>query len=251
MITTTNEVPKINDWQAVFDYLLKLKNNPLHRYLLFGLSGSGKSTLAASLHPQAIRKELSEGMFSDVLYGKFLLVNGSTQWINGVATEAATKENGVPLILEEIDKMGSELISPMHQILDDRSICRWTLDNGSTVTPKENYQVIATMNPHPSILPEQVLERFDIILRCDTPNAGIFRRITPDKASYLKNKYMNTPTSEPFIPKQSPRNFIRWQQLENAGVPSEFACQLIFGEDQAEAIQNGCIDAMRNSQPIR
>lgn len=247
-VLTLDNPPLVSEWHQVLGYL-KLLKSPPRKILCFGKPGMGKSSWAASLHPQAIRQELSEGQFPDVLKGKFLLVNGSTVFTDGCATSAA--RNAVPVIFEEFDKMDASLIAPLQQICDDEAICRWTLDNGETITPKAGFQIIATQNAHPSVLPEALLDRFDIVLRCDTPHPGILRRLSPDKAQNLMNRCKNEPQSEPYIPKQSPRAFLRWQKLENEGVPSDFAAELVFGEGQSEAVQNACIEALRTAQPMR
>ena len=168
---------------------------------LYGPAGTGKTTYWFSLTSDAERITLTQAMFPDALYGKFLLRDGSTVWVDGAATRAARR--GVPLILDEIHKASPELESTLQAILDDESVCRLNLDNGECVTPKKGFAVYATQNGTPDLLAEAVRDRFDFHLNCRTPHTGILKRLSAAGAAYIKNKMENDPEVEQFIPKQS------------------------------------------------
>jgi len=242
--TVGTEKVSISNWPEVTRIVNALPNPP-KRWLLFGPAGTGKTTYALSQSPTAERITLTQGMFQDALYGKFLLKDGSTYWADAPATRAARK--GVPLVLDEIHKAGGELTATLHAILDDESVCRLNLDNGETITPAQGYRVIATMNGSPDQLESTLLDRFDIVLKCGTPHDGILRRLSPESAAYLVNKMSNEPDNDQWVPEQSPRRFLTFEHLRGQGLSDELAAELVFGSGQGKTVLMSMIDAQRNA----
>lgn len=223
---------------------------PPRRTLLYGAPGTGKTTYALSLHPESERITLTQGQFPDALLGKFLLRDGSTFWANAAASRAALK--GCPLVLDEIHKAGSELDSTLQAILDDESVCRLNLDNGETITPAPGYRVIATMNGSPDQLAEAVLDRFDIVLRCDMPHPGILKRLSPECATFIENKMANEPDAEQWTPTITPRRMLAFEALrsvdaQTVGITESLAADLVFGAGQGKTVLMSLIDAKRHS----
>jgi MoxR-like ATPase len=235
----------IREWWEVLTYLKTLGvPDVTRRMLLWGIPGSGKTTYSFNLHPEAEMETVTKGMFQDAIFGKFLLKDGSTFWSDNFVTRAARKN--CPAIINEFNEAGAELDAPLNKALDDASICRFNLDSGEVVTPGDGFQIVATMNGSPDQLKESLLDRFDVILRCDLPHPGIVKRLRPGSAAFLVNKIRNTPDTETFSPKISTRNMLRFDKLVAVGVPEPFAADLIFGEGQGKAVLNGTIDAARN-----
>jgi MoxR-like ATPase len=245
MVKTT----QMQRWFEVLSMLEKLVNKP-RRILLWGEPGSGKTTYSLSLHAEAERITLTQGQFPDALLGKFLLRDGSTFWSNAAATRAALK--GCPLVLDEIHKAGSELDSTLQAILDDESVCRLNLDNGETITPAPGYRVIATMNGAPDQLADAVLDRFDVVLRCDLPHPGILKRLSPESAAFIQNKILNTPDGEQWCPSITPRRMLAFEALRNpaaqtVGITENLAAEIVFGEGQGKTVLMSLIDAARHA----
>jgi MoxR-like ATPase len=184
-------------------------------------------------------------MFPDALLGKFLLRDGSTYWSNAAATRAAIR--GIPLVLDEIHKGGAELDSTLQAILDDESVCKLNLDNGETITPAQGFRITATMNGSPEQLKEAVLDRFDVVLKCNTPHSGILRRLSPESAAYLVNKMANDPDTDEWVPTQSPRRFLSFEHLRSQGMSDELAAELCFGAGQGKTVLMAMVDAARNA----
>ena len=218
---------------------------PPRRVLLYGAVGTGKTTYAMSLAPECERITLTQGMFPDALLGKFLLRDGSTYWSNAAATRAAIR--GIPLVLDEIHKGGAELDSTLQAILDDESVCKLNLDNGETITPAQGFRITATMNGSPEQLKEAVLDRFDVVLKCNTPHSGILRRLSPESAAYLVNKMANDPDTDEWVPTQSPRRFLSFEHLRSQGMSDELAAELCFGAGQGKTVLMAMVDAARNA----
>lgn len=237
------EKVSITQWAEVLKILGGLPNPP-RRTLLYGAPGTGKTTYALSLSPESERITLTQGQFPDALLGKFLLRDGSTYWANAPATRAAIK--GCPLVLDEIHKAGSELDSTLQAILDDEAVCRLNLDNGEVITPASGYRVIATMNGSPDQLAEAVLDRFDIVLKCNTPHPGILRRLSPESAAYISNKMANEPDTDDWTPTQTPRRFLSFEHLRAQGLSDALAAELVFGAGQGKTVLMAMIDAQRN-----
>lgn len=218
-------------------------DNPPRRILLYGPPGTGKTSFALSLNEQTERITLTPGQFPDALLGKFLLKDGSTFWQNGPATRAAL--NGLPLVLDEINKAGPELDSTLQAILDDPSVCRLNLDNGETIEPKDGFRIIATMNGTPDQLAEAVLDRFDIVLKCDAPSLGLLQRLQPDAAQFIVNKMANEIATEHWLPSITPRRMISFCALREQ-LGDDKAANIVFGQGQASIVLNGIVDAGRN-----
>ena len=242
--TVGTEKVSISNWPEVTRLVNALPEPPT-KWLLFGPAGTGKTTYAYSLNENSEGITLTQGMFQDALFGKFLMKDGSTYWVDAVGAKAA--RHGLPLILNEIHKAGGELTAPLHALLDDASVCRLNLDNGETLRPAKGYRVIATMNGSPDQLESTLLDRFDIVLNCKTPHDGILRRLSPESAAYLVNKMANEPEPEPWVPEQSPRRFLTFEHLRSQGLSDELAAELCFGEGQGKTVLMSMIDAQRNA----
>jgi hypothetical protein len=245
--TTSNETINgltVKQWVEVLAMLYALPKPP-PRTLLYGPPGTGKTSFALSLSPQSERITLTPGMFPDALLGKFLLKDGSTFWADGSATRAWTK--GVPLVIDEIHKGGSELDSTLHAILDDESVAKLNLDNGLTLDPTPGFKVIATMNGSPDQLEEPVLDRFDVVLRVGTPHPGILKRLSPESAAFIVNKMANEPDTDNYVPTITTRRMLAFESLRAQGVPDSLAADIQFGEGQGRTVLMSIIDAARNA----
>ena len=233
----------IKNWPEILRTLGQLPKAP-RRTLLYGPPGTGKTTYALSLSSESERITLTQGMFPDALLGKFLLKDGSTYWADGAATRAARK--GAPLVIDEIHKGGAELDSTLQAILDDEAVSRLNLDNGETIEPSAGFRIIATMNGTPDQLNDAVLDRFDIVLKAQMPHDGILKRLSPEMAAFIANRYANEPDSEPWVPAISVRRSLAFESLRAQGIPDALAAEIIFGEGQGKTVLNAVIDAARN-----
>lgn len=238
---------KIGTWAETLETLNDLKQPP-RRILLYGKPGTGKTTFATSICPDYERITLTPGMFPDALFGKFLLKDGSTSWHDASGARAARK--GCPLILDEINKAGAELDSALNAICDDEKICVLNLDNGEALKPKKGYRIIATMNGSPDELAESLRDRFDVVLRCDTPAPGLLKSLEQDAAEFIKNKMENEAAgaASNWQPDISPRRMLAFCHLRSQGIEAEIAAVISFGAVQSKTILTAMMDAARNAK---
>lgn len=245
MVSTTTGQSKltVKQWAEVLAMLRNLPQPP-RRWLLHGVPGTGKTTWACSLQEQYERKTMTLADFPDSLFGKFLLRDGSTVWSDAPAARAAKR--GCPLILDELHKASGEVSSALQSILDDESVCKLNLDNGESITPQQGYMVIATMNGSPDQLDEAVLDRFDVVMKCNTPHVGILKRLSPECAAFIANKMANEPEPEAWVPMVTPRRMLAFEHLRKQSVDDSLAADIVFGEGQGKVILMSLVDAARN-----
>lgn len=127
-------------------------DNPAH-IRLTGPTGCGKTHLA-----RALAQELDVPLFdisvkwatdTTDLLGRFVIVDGETEWINGPLTKAllGSREQPVVLLLDEINRARPETKSALYEALDDRTQITIDALGGEVVEGKAvNLIVISTMN---------------------------------------------------------------------------------------------------------
>lgn len=127
-------------------------DNPAH-IRLTGPTGCGKTHLA-----RALAQDLETPLFdisvkwatdTTDLLGRFVIVNGETEWINGPLTKAllTSKERPVVLLLDEINRARPETKSALYEALDDRAQITIDALGGEVIEGEaENLIVVSTMN---------------------------------------------------------------------------------------------------------
>jgi len=223
------------EWNDVLDVLRDADAIP-YRVLLWGPPGTGKSTWPTLNHATVYRVALHEEIDPAELVGTWALKDGSTEWCDGPA--ALAMREGVPLVLDEIDKASGCLSSLLHALLDDPSIAQITLPDGSTVRPREGFQVYATTNADPTTLPDAILDRFrgGLILHCPHPHPQAVDALPKDVRSLVTNFYANMtpPKIESGI---TYRAVAAFSALRSA-LGSEDAARAVFGDRGPDVLQS-------------
>ena len=117
--------------------------------LLEGPTGSGKTTLVrfycAENNLPYKRVSLNGGCTVEDLIGHYILKNNSTEWVDGILTQAV--RNGYILAVDEINAAPSEVLFVLNSLLDDERILILSSKDGEIIVPHPNFRLIATMNP--------------------------------------------------------------------------------------------------------
>jgi hypothetical protein len=164
-------------WDAL---LLNLKESgivpgSISRILLYGPPRTGKSTHAERLF-NATRATIFENMPVDNIVGGYGPDGtGKIVWCDGPIATAMREGRGV--VIDEIDHCtrAPEVRGSLYAVLDDPPAI--TLPSGERLIAKPGYCVIGTTNKMPSVLPDAILDRFDLILHCDTISQGMKQRL--------------------------------------------------------------------------
>jgi nitric oxide reductase NorQ protein/cobaltochelatase CobS len=123
--------------------------------LLKGPPGVGKSFLTrylcARTNRPLYRITLSETTYREDLLGQIHLVTGPggdsvTEWVDGPLTRAA-REGGV-LLMDEINAADANTVAALNAVMEGRRTRSLTIPRtGETITPHEQFRVVATANP--------------------------------------------------------------------------------------------------------
>lgn len=160
----------MQSWDSLLKQLVDTRVIPgtLFRVLLFGPPRTGKSTIGTTLFPNAERVTIHRGISEDHLIGGFALGPNGSFWADGPAIRALRQ--GKTLVLDEVDKMSSDIACILHALLDYPAGI--TLPSGERVDAAPGYCVIGTTNALPISLSPAIYDRFDLILCANTLSAG-------------------------------------------------------------------------------
>jgi len=225
-------------WYEILDALANAGIWPskLGRVLLYGPPGTGKTSWCIERlgRSNVERVVCHEAATADDLVGTWSLqsVGGAsvTALVDGAGTRAMKR--GVPCLLDEVDEHSAEQKPVLHAIADDHAVSSVTQPDGSTVTPSEGFAVVATMNGEPGDLPAALLDRFDLVLRCDVPAPGALARIDPaGLRAAVEEAYCQRAASSPpaWAPELSVRSGMAVSKLHAAGMTLGNAARLVFG----------------------
>ena len=221
------EEKKMNCWEK---FELSLSCNDIHRILLYGSPGTGKTS-------NAIRSR-KDGKFSSItlheescvseLLGHWIKKGDGYEYHYGAAI--APFKEGHLLVLNEIDKVSSSVMTSLHNLLDDKEIAQIHLPNNETVKCHTNFTVISTMNGLPDDLSEPLLDRFDIVIKIDTPHPQAIEKLSPDLRDFTKRCYSTSDVSISY------RSIYNFNKLRKSFRNDDIAGNLVFSENYNEIL---------------
>ena len=212
------------------------------RVLLYGVPGTGKSYQATLYNlkekQEVVSTTLTEDGSAMELRGHFIPNdNGSMSWLHGTAVNAWLK--GARFVVNEIDHASSDVLTFLYSILDDKEFAGMTLPNREQdfVKPKDDFNVVATMNGTPDTLPEALAYRFPIKINID--------KIHPSALKKIPKKYREVCEAMSLITDSDRRTSIRsWAEFNRL-------TKFMSEEDSAKVVfqdrYNDILDALEQS----
>ncbi len=226
-------MPTHNPW-TVAEAVLKESR----RVLLRGKPGTGKTYAARTLGLLPGQKVYQLTMTPETpmaeIRGHFVQKGGEFVWHDGPAVRAWRE--GARLIINEIDRSSEDVLSLLYAIMDDPEFAELTLPTGETITPQENFGVVATMNGVPDDLPDGLQDRLVVDVHITEMAEGALARLPED---------LREPARSTSLTDNPERSISIRLWMEFAGLREKFreeenglmlAAQAVFGENAPQAL---------------
>lgn len=209
------------------------------RVLLYGPPGTGKTTsaynAAATLGKSLYSITLSDETPAAELRGHFVPIGTEWKWMHGPAVRAYLE--GAVLVLDEIDKASQDCLDFLHGLLNDKKLAghpvQISLPNGETISPHDDFQVIATMNAELEDLPPALQDRFAIAIEVQDPHPDAIAALPKDLRSAAKKV-------EDYEASERPATLRKWaafamlREIEEVGAMN--AAKAIFAHRAGELL---------------
>jgi len=230
--TTPNTLPDC--WQSVKDVL----DNGIDRVILFGPPGTGKTYAGMNFGNVAqgsFRITCTEDMTNLNVDGAFMPTSDGKafRWYAGSALKAW--QSGGRLVVDEIDKAGSDVFATLLNFLDSPESASWEHpETGEVIRPQNGFSAVMTTNIEDmSDLPEALADRFPVRIRINQPHPNALKRLSRDLREVAVN-YADAGTD-----RISLRTFMAFDNIRRS-LGDEKAAQIVFAHRAS-----GIIDALR------
>lgn len=238
------------DWNDSLKILDKAYETGLF-VLVIGPKGTGKTTLVREF-ANSKNLKLESINFSlrtreSHLIGTKTLNDGTVGFDEGLLIKSMRE--GSMLYLDEINAAEADVLLRLDEALDDRRQVVLKESTGETIKAKENWFVIATINPltHTGTkeLPPQLLSRFPVRIRLEYPPEKIELDIVKKYVSgkhdqeisqgiKLANVLRQAASVEELFYSPSLRETISFGKLLDSGVSAKEAANIVFGNVYAQ-----------------
>ena len=214
--------------------------------LIIGPKGTGKTSLVRDFakNKNVNLKSINFSLRTreSHLIGTKTLTDGTVSFDEGLITKSMRA--GDMLYLDEINSAEADVLLRLDEALDDRRQIVLKESTGEVVKAKEDWFVIATINPltHSGTkeLPPQILSRFPVRIRLEYPPEDIELKIVKTyvsgkheseiiQAIKLANILRQAAAVEELFYSPSLRETIAFGKLLDKGVTSKEAAKIIFG----------------------
>lgn len=237
--------PSYLDWNNSIQILNKAYDAGLF-VLIIGPKGTGKTSLVRDFAESKAAK-LESINFSlrtreSHLIGTKTLTDGTVSFDEGLLIKSMRE--GSMLYLDEINSAEADVLLRLDEALDDRRQIALKESTGEVVKAKENWFVIATINPltHSGTkeLPPQLLSRFPVRISLEYPPEKIELEIVKKYVSgehesnlaqgiKLANTLRQAAAVEELFYSPSLRETIAFGKLLDKGVSPKNAAMIVFG----------------------
>ena len=238
------EIPYL-DWNNSAEILNKAYEAGLF-ILIIGPKGTGKTSLVRDFAKNK-NVNLESINFSlrtreSHLIGSKTLTDGTVRFDEGLLIKSM--KSGDMLYLDELNSAEADVLLRLDEALDDRRQIVLKESTGETVNAKENWFVVATINPltHSGTkeLPPQILSRFPVRIRLEYPPEDIELEIVKKHVSKeheseiiqaikLANTLRQAAAVEELFYSPSLRETIAFGKLLDEGMSAKEAANFVFG----------------------
>ena len=229
MTTTTTQTALPECWQQLEDVL----THGVDRVILYGPPGTGKTFAGlnfGSVENGSYRITCTEDMTNLQVEGAFLPLgnNGEFGWCEGSALKAW--KTGGRLVVDEIDKAGSDVFATLLNFLDTPESASWEHPKtGEVYRPTAGFSAVMTTNLEDMTeLPEALADRFPVRIRINQPHPSALARLSRDLRPIAVN------LADAGEQRISLRTFLAFDGMR-ADLGDARAAKIIFG-DRAEGI---------------
>jgi len=235
-MTTTPTTPSTlpDCWQALKDVL----DNGIDRVILFGPPGTGKTYAGMNFGNVAqgsFRITCTEDMTNLNVDGAFMPTSDGKafRWYEGSALKAW--KTGGRLVVDEIDKAGSDVFATLLNFLDSPESASWEHpESGEVYRPSTGFSAVMTTNIEDmNDLPEALADRFPVRIRINQPHPLALKRLSRDLREVAVN-YADAGND-----RISLRTFMAFDNIRRA-LGDDKAAKLVFGYRA-----DGIMDALR------
>ena len=233
------------DWNNSVEILNKAYEAGLF-VLIIGPKGTGKTSLVRDFAKNK-NVNLESINFSlrtreSHLIGSKTLTDGTVRFDEGLLIKSM--KDGNMLYLDELNSAEADVLLRLDEALDDRRQIVLKESTGETVKAKENWFVVATINPltHSGTkeLPPQILSRFPVRIRLEYPPEDIELEIVKKHVSKeheseiiqaikLANTLRQAAAVEELFYSPSLRETIAFGKLLDGGMSAKEAANFVFG----------------------
>jgi len=233
------------DWNNSNQILNKAYETGLF-VLIIGPKGTGKTSLVRdfaknkNINLKSINFSLRTR--ESHLIGTKTLTDGTVSFDEGLLIKSMRE--GDILYLDELNSAEADVLLRLDEALDDRRQIGLKESTGEVIKAKENWFVIATINPltHSGTkeLPPQILSRFPVRIRLEYPPENIELEIIKKyvsgkheseiiQAIKLANTLRQAAAVEELFYSPSLRETIAFGKLLDKGMPAKEAVKFVFG----------------------
>ena len=197
--------------------------------------------------PSIIKINFSLRTRESHLVGTKTLSDGSVGFDEGILIKSMREGN--ILYLDEVNSAEADVLLRLDEALDDRRQIVLKEATGEIIRAKENWFVIATINPLTHVgtkeLPPQLLSRFPVRIRLDYPPEEIELQIVKKYVSNqhdkqlaqgikLANTLRQAAAVEELYYSPSLRETISFGKLLDSGMSAKSAANFVFGNVYAQ-----------------